>query len=118
VLLAVGKIALFLVTFYCTCADVCTRGLGITATGVSPVEGWTIACDPRVLPMGSIVRVAGFGERMCQDTGSRIKGRRIDVYVQDHGKAVLLGLKRLEVEVVHRPVTKRRPVTRHAGVEP
>ena len=106
-LLVVGKVALFLVTFYCACADVCTRGTGITATGVRPVEGWTIACDPRVLPMGSIVQIEGFGERMCQDTGSLIKGRHIDVYVQDHARALRLGLKRIEVEVVHRPKLKR-----------
>jgi len=103
VLLAVGKTVWFIITFYCACSTVCTRGLGVTAAGVRPVEGWTVACDPSVLPIGSIVRIEGLGERMCQDTGSAIRGRHVDVYVDDHAQARRLGKKRLQLEILHVP---------------
>jgi 3D (Asp-Asp-Asp) domain-containing protein len=32
---------------------------------------------------------------ICQDTGSKIKGRRVDVFVDDHARAKKLGVRRL-----------------------
>ena len=47
--------AVFTITAYCTGHT--------TASGTTPVAGHVIAADTRVLPMGSIVHIAGVGER-------------------------------------------------------
>ena len=51
----------------------------ITASGVKAREGITIAADWDVMPEGTIVEIEGIGYRIVQDTGSAIKGHRIDL---------------------------------------
>lgn len=53
-----------------------------TSTGVMPEVGRTIAVDPNVIPYGTAVWIDGFGVRYAEDTGSAIKGNRIDVFVE------------------------------------
>lgn len=57
---------------------------GTTATGTRPVYNpggvSTIAVDPRVIPLGSLVYVDGYGFAKAADTGGAIKGNIIDVY--------------------------------------
>jgi 3D (Asp-Asp-Asp) domain-containing protein len=57
---------------------------GETDDGVHTVRG-IVAADPRVLPMGSRVRVSGLGRKaqtfVVADTGSAVKGRRIDIFM-------------------------------------
>ncbi len=52
---------------------------GTTASGV-PVRRSGIAVDPRVIPLGTEVFIAGEGTRTAIDTGGLIKGNRIDVW--------------------------------------
>ncbi|MFP7285558.1 3D domain-containing protein [Shouchella clausii] len=55
---------------------------GITYSGL-PVERntySTIAADPAVFPIGSILFVPGYGYGVVADTGSAIKGKHIDLY--------------------------------------
>jgi 3D (Asp-Asp-Asp) domain-containing protein len=57
---------------------------GITYSGVKVRRDKntvsTIAADPKVLPLGSILFVPGYGYAIVADTGSAIKGRKIDLY--------------------------------------
>lgn len=57
---------------------------GITYSGVKVRRDKnavsTIAADPRVLPLGSILYIPGYGYAVVADTGSAIKGRKIDLY--------------------------------------
>ena len=67
-------------------------GGGVTATGTVPVRDpngvSTIAVDPRVIPLGSLVYVEGYGKAIAADTGGAIKGNIVDVYVNSNEEAV------------------------------
>jgi len=86
----------FTATAYCTGK--------ITATGTAPNET-TIAADPAVLPMGSRIRLSGLDKRYNRvytvgDTGSSIRGRRIDLYMRDCREAVAFGRRSATVSVL------------------
>src|SRR5438046_4862387 len=57
---------------------------GTTDGGVHTRRG-IVAADPRVLPIGSTVRVMGLGGNaqtfLVADTGSAVKGRRLDIFM-------------------------------------
>ena len=67
---------------------------GITSSGARAVEGVTIAVDPSVIPIGSRVYIEGMGYFVAQDTGRAIKGKRIDVFMNDLEEALQFGVKR------------------------
>ena len=49
-----------------------------------------IAADPRVLPLGSRVRLEhpGYsGEYLVADTGGLIRGRRIDIWIPNYSRS-------------------------------
>jgi 3D (Asp-Asp-Asp) domain-containing protein len=50
-----------------------------------PQQFLTIAVDPSVIPLGSLVYIPTLANVVfiAEDTGSAIKGNRIDVYVSD-----------------------------------
>ena len=54
----------------------------------------TIAVDPNVIPLGSLVYIEGLGLRKAEDTGSAIKGHKIDVYIPDLQEALEFGVKK------------------------
>jgi 3D (Asp-Asp-Asp) domain-containing protein len=66
-----------------------------------PVAGFTIAADPRTLPIGSIVDIEGLGLRMVHDVGSGVRGRHVDLYVSDCGAARRWGRRQVRVRVLH-----------------
>ena len=75
---------------------------GRTATGV-PVREGIIAADPKVLPLGSIVRLhAGrySGLYTVMDTGGAIRGQRIDIFFPSRAEAIRFGKKKVKVEVL------------------
>lgn len=77
------------------------KGYAITASGKKTVEGRTIAADPRVLPMGTKVYIEGIGERVVEDTGSAIKGHKIDVFIDDLDQAIEFGRrKNIRVKII------------------
>lgn len=51
----------------------------LTSTGVTAVEGKTIAVNPTVIPYGSIVLING-NEYIAEDCGGAIKGKKIDIF--------------------------------------
>jgi 3D (Asp-Asp-Asp) domain-containing protein len=68
-------------------------GYGITASGVEAREGWTIAVDPTIIPLGSIVYIPGLGVRYAEDTGGAVKGAHIDVFFNDDQFCRKFGVK-------------------------
>ena len=67
---------------------------GITYSGTKATEGRTIAVDPKVIPIGWWVYIEGIGLRRAEDTGSAIKGNKIDIYFESEEYAKKFGLKR------------------------
>ena len=64
-----------------------------------------IAADPRVLPLGTVVHIrAGSytGTYTVTDTGSRIKGRIVDVYVPTYKEAKQFGRRQVKIKVISR----------------
>lgn len=88
----------FKCTYYTGAAD---EGGNITALG-TPVTPWyTVAVDPRVIPLGSKIRIEGYdGIFYCADTGSAIKGSIIDVAVGSKSEASRLGIQYRNVYLV------------------
>lgn len=75
---------------------------GRTATGRGVARG-VIAADPRVLPLGSKVRVeAGnwSGEYVVADTGAKIKGKKVDIWVPSNGEARQFGRRTVKLTVL------------------
>ncbi len=71
---------------------------GITATGVIPKAGVTIACDKEML--GKQIEIEGIGVRTCQDTGGKITEGRIDLYVDNIDEAYKWGVRELAYKVL------------------
>ena len=75
---------------------------GRTASGRMVSRG-LIAADPRVLPLGSRVKleVAGYhGEYLVADTGGMIKGKRIDIWTPSSREAMRFGRRRVKLTVL------------------
>lgn len=72
-----------------------------TRAGTMPVIGFTIAADPKVLPIGSIVEIEGLGQRMVHDTGGKVRGRHIDLFVGTCREAKEWGRRYKRVYVRH-----------------
>ncbi len=78
---------------------------GITAKGTVPHEG-IVAADPAVLPLGSRIRVSGAGPYsgtyVVTDTGSKVAGRTIDIYMRSRAEAKRFGRKTVTVQILSR----------------
>jgi 3D (Asp-Asp-Asp) domain-containing protein len=75
---------------------------GRTASGRMVSRG-LIAADPRVLPLGSRVRVEhpGYsGEYLVADTGGMIRGRRIDIWIPTTREAMRFGKRTVKLTVL------------------
>jgi 3D (Asp-Asp-Asp) domain-containing protein len=75
---------------------------GKTASGMRVAKG-VIAADPRVLPLGSRVRLeAGpySGEYVVADIGSAVRGRKIDVWVPSYREACRFGRRNIKLSVL------------------
>lgn len=94
----------FRITVYCACVLCCGKeeddpAYGITYTGTQVTEGWTIAADPDVIPLGSLVEINGHIYHV-EDIGSAVKGNTVDIYMADHETATEFGVQNYEVFLV------------------
>lgn len=86
----------YTLTAYCGC-EVCNGGnAGITAMGVEPSEGWTVACNS--LPLGTQISING-NVYEVQDTGNMDDGT-IDIFMNSHDEALNFGVQSADVYVV------------------
>ncbi|HEX3685006.1 MAG TPA: 3D domain-containing protein [Bryobacteraceae bacterium] len=77
-------------------------------TGITASGQWThrhvVAADPNVLPIGTRIKIkrAGrySGEYVVADTGAKVEGRRLDLYVPSTVECKKFGVKRVSVRVL------------------
>ena len=77
---------------------------GRTASGRLVSRG-VIAADRRVLPIGTRVRLeagAYSGEYIVADTGGKVRGRKIDIWVPNTGEAMRFGRRPVKLTVLTR----------------
>lgn len=93
----------FKLTAYCSCEICCGKwannrpnGIVYGAIGEELKEGYSIAVDPNVIPYRTEVIINGKTYK-AQDCGGAIKGNRIDVYFENHARALEFGVKYAEV---------------------
>jgi 3D (Asp-Asp-Asp) domain-containing protein len=82
----------------------CQGCIGITATGVdlkANPDAKVVAVDPSVIPLGSKVYVEGYGYATAEDTGSAIKGNRVDIFIPNEQDALNWGVKNVKVQVLN-----------------
>jgi 3D (Asp-Asp-Asp) domain-containing protein len=77
---------------------------GKTASGAHTTRG-VVAADPGVLPLGTEIRVSGLkrgsdGVYRVLDTGERVQGRRIDVFMESCAEAKRFGRQQIRVSVI------------------
>lgn len=59
------------------------KGYGVTYSGLRLTNEHNkkvVAADPNIFPMGTKLHIEGIGEVVVQDTGSAIKGHRLDLF--------------------------------------
>jgi 3D (Asp-Asp-Asp) domain-containing protein len=77
-------------------------------TGITASGQWThvhvVAADPAVLPIGTRIKIkhAGrySGEYVVADTGAKVVGRRLDIYLPSSLECRKFGVKRVSVKVL------------------
>lgn len=100
-----GRLIRMRVTAYCPCLKCCGRdSTGLTASGnrVGANGSRFVAADTRLLPFRTKVSIPGYSGGSpvpVLDTGSAIKGRRLDVFFPSHSQAQRWGSRWLSVRV-------------------
>jgi 3D (Asp-Asp-Asp) domain-containing protein len=75
-----------------------------TASGVNVRTG-IAAADPDLLPVGSVVQIDRLGEKYngvytVMDTGPRVHGRHLDIYIWSCNEALQLGRRQMLITVL------------------
>jgi 3D (Asp-Asp-Asp) domain-containing protein len=87
----------FVATAYCH---------GTTTTAGASVRGRIVAADPTVLPLGTVIRLqrAGRynGSYTVLDTGAKVQGHRVDLFIRDCREAVRFGRRTVRVSIARR----------------
>ena len=93
--------ATFKVTHYCGCSKCCGKwssgsasdAIGCLGTKLRPYS--SIVVDRSIIPLGTVLYDVNGNEYKAEDTGSAIKGNRIDLFVGNHEEALKLGVKEI-----------------------
>jgi len=92
------------------------RNSGLTVLGW-PAGYGVVAVDPKVIPLRSLLYVEGYGFAWAADTGSAIKGDRIDLCFPTRKQSMDFGRRNARVYLVSRP-RRKTPLMAKAGLYP
>jgi len=87
-------------TMRVTATAYCDRGTTQSGTRTRP---GIVAADPAVLPVGTVLRILDgphSGVYTVMDTGSAVKGRRIDIFMPSCANAEQFGERTLRVKII------------------
>ena len=75
-----------------------------TASGVN-VRNGIAAGDPDLLPIGSVIRIDDLGDKYdgiytVMDTGPKVQGRHVDVYLWSCHEALAMGRRKMDLTVL------------------
>lgn len=93
----------FKITHYAPVVECCGKSDGISASGRPVVPYYSVAVDPAIIPLGTILQL-DFGDGVlhevrADDTGKLVKGNVIDICVSDYETAVQYGIRTATVYV-------------------
>jgi 3D (Asp-Asp-Asp) domain-containing protein/septal ring factor EnvC (AmiA/AmiB activator) len=71
---------------------------GRTASGL-PVGWGAVAVDPAVIPLGTRLTIPGYGSGIAADTGSSVRGARIDLWFPTRAQALAWGARTVTITV-------------------
>ena len=83
-----------------TATAYCLRG--VTRTGTRTKPG-TIAVDPGSIPFGSILEISSgkySGIYYALDSGRKVKGNRVDVFIPSHREAIIFGKRKVLLRMI------------------
>jgi len=67
---------------------------------IGGIDIFTIAADPNVLKMGSVVYIEGWGIGIVTDTGPKIQGMKIDICFTTMDQAMEFGKQKVKVHLL------------------
>lgn len=94
-----GRVLTMEATAYDPSAGRGSRATGRTKMGI-PARYGVVAVDPRVIPLGSMVYVEGYGIAYACDIGSAIKGNRIDICLNTNAECIRFGRRMVRVHIL------------------
>jgi 3D (Asp-Asp-Asp) domain-containing protein len=75
---------------------------GITRSGEETRHGY-VAADPKVIPLGSMIYIDSplmGGVYQVMDTGSKVKGRIVDIFLPGYERCMVFGRRMVKVKVL------------------
>ncbi|MEW6621212.1 MAG: 3D domain-containing protein [bacterium] len=97
---SIKKVLNMVATAYSDSKISCGKWAGcVTSIGLKARYG-IIAVDPGVIPLRTKLYVEGYGYGIAGDTGSAIKGNRIDLCFNTHQEAIRYGKKNVKVYIL------------------
>lgn len=75
------------------------KDYGITRTGTQVKLG-VCAVDPKYIPLGTSLFVGGYGYCRAEDTGGKVKGYHVDVYMDKLKDALKFGREKRKVWIL------------------
>ncbi|MDR3348616.1 MAG: peptidoglycan-binding protein [Acidaminococcales bacterium] len=75
-------------------------GCGLYTAGGNRLRRGLVAVDPRFIPLGTRLFVAGYGYAVADDTGGAIKGSRIDLAYESRPDALKFGRRMVTVYIL------------------
>ena len=79
----------------------------MTASGIKSVRNEngisTVAVDPRMIPYGTYLYIEDYGYAVAADTGTAIKGNKVDLYFNSYKESCDWGLRQVNVTIIAGP---------------
>ena len=95
---------------------------GTTTASGAGIQTGIAAADPELLPVGSVIQVEGLSARYngiytILDTGPRVKGRQVDIYMWNCNEALAFGRRTISLNVMRLGWNPRTSTPERVGTE-